>query len=74
MTEQISINKRAIRNGGIIALIIAAIGLYQGETVITAAMTFIFSWAVVSAALWLSYKITAPKNKTESEENPEPEK
>jgi len=72
MTEHISINKRALRNGGIIALIIAAIGLYQGETIITAAMTLLFSWAVVSAALWLSYKITTPKNVTK--ENSEPEK
>lgn len=57
-----SITKRAIRNAAIIALIIAGIGLYQGEAFITAAMTFVFSWVVVGGALWLSYKLTTPKN------------
>lgn len=57
-----SINKRAIRNGAILALILAAIGLYQGESLITSSMVFIFAWLVMSIALWLSYKLTAPKD------------
>lgn len=53
--------KRAIRNGGILALILAAIGLYQGESLLTSAMVFVFAWLIMGFALFLSYKVT---NKT----------
>lgn len=68
MADPISNTKRSVRNGAIIAVIISAIGLYQGETAITAIMTFFFSWIIISAALWLSYKITTPKP-TQSEKS-----
>jgi len=53
--------KRAIRNGGILSFIIAAIGVYQGETLLSAAMVWLFAWTVMSIALWLSYRLTTPK-------------
>jgi hypothetical protein len=58
--------KRALRNGALLALVIAAIGLYQGEGILTAVMTFSFAWAIMTAALWLSYRLTRPKNSNES--------
>ncbi len=69
MAEQTSINKRAFRNGGIISFIIAAIGLYQGETLVTALMTWIFAWVIVGAALWLSYRMTTPKTNSQTEDS-----
>lgn len=62
-----SMNKRAIRNGGIFSFIIAAIGLYQGENLITSAMVWGFAWIVMSGAFWVSYRITQPKSQPESE-------
>jgi len=58
--------KRAIRNGGIFSFIIAAVGLYQGESLLTSVMVWGFAWLVTSAALWLSYRMTAPKKPEES--------
>lgn len=63
-----SITKRALRNAAFIALILAAIGIYQGEDLITSSLVFIFAWLIMSLALWLSYKLTSsksiePKNK-----------
>lgn len=68
MSAPASATKRAIRNGGIFAFIIAAVGVYQGETLLSAAMVWVFAWLVMSAALWLSYRITATKNKEQIEE------
>ena len=62
-----SISKRAIRNGGIFSFIIAAIGLYQGESILTSAMVWIFAWVIMSGAFWISYRITQPKTETEPE-------
>jgi len=62
-----SISKRAIRNGGIFSVIIAAIGLYQGESLLTSVMVWVFAWVIMSVAFWVSYRITQPKTETESE-------
>ena len=56
-----SVAKRAIRNGGIFSFIIAAIGLYQGEDLLTSVMVWGFAWIVMSGAFWVSYRITQPK-------------
>ena len=66
-----SVTKRALRNGGIFSFIIAAVGLYQGETLFSALMVWIFAWIVMAAALWLSYRITAPKPEPETESSQE---
>ncbi len=66
MAAPISATKRSIRNGGIFSFIIAAIGVYQGETLVSALMVWIFAWIVIGGALWLSYRITAPKSKVQS--------
>lgn len=58
---QNSITKRAIRNGGILGFIVGAVGYYQGETLITSVLTWIFAWLIMGAALALSYKLTQPK-------------
>jgi len=50
--------KRALRNSGILAALVGAIALYQQETFIVASMSFIFSWAVMFAAMYLSNKFT----------------
>lgn len=57
-----SASKRAFRNGGIFSFIIAAIGVYQGETILSAFMVWVFAWIVMSGALWLSYRITTAKD------------
>ena len=57
------IKKRSIRNGGILAIVVAGIGLYEGENLATVALTFLFAWVIMGAALWLSYKVTAPKKR-----------
>lgn len=62
-----SVTNRAIRNGGIFSFIIAAIGLYQGESLLTSAMVWVFAWIVMSGAFWFSYRITQPKAETEPE-------
>ncbi|MEA1989924.1 MAG: hypothetical protein U9N57_12075 [Pseudomonadota bacterium] len=62
-----SVTNRAIRNGGIFSFIIAAIGLYQGESLLTSAMVWGFAWVVMSGAFWVSYRITQPKNQAEPE-------
>ena len=59
--------QRAFRNGGILSLVVAGIGLYQGESIPTIALTFLFAWLIMGAALWLSYKLTAPKTNKEEE-------
>lgn len=68
MSAPASNTKRAIRNGGIFAFIIAAIGVYQGETLLSATMVWVFAWVVMSAALWLSYRITSAKEKEPTKE------
>ena len=62
-----SVTKRAIRNGGIFSFIIAAIGLYQGENLLTSAMVWGFAWVVMTGAFWVSYRITQPKSQSESD-------
>lgn len=57
-----SVTHRAIRNGGIFSFIIAAIGLYQGENLLTSAMVWGFAWVVMTGAFWVSYRITQPKH------------
>ncbi|WP_130538168.1 hypothetical protein [Thiomicrorhabdus indica] len=52
-------NKRALRNSLILALVIAAIAVYQGETLLTTALSFIFSGLIFYAALRLSYQFSA---------------
>jgi len=68
MSAPISATKRSIRNGGIFSFIIAAIGVYQGETLLSALMVWIFAWVVIGGALWLSYRMTAPKSKVQPED------
>ena len=58
MSQSTFMIKRAVRNGGIFSFIIAAIGLYQGETFISAAMVLVFAWIIIGTGLWLSYRLT----------------
>lgn len=62
-----SVTKRAIRNGGFFSFIIAALGLYQGEDLLSSSMVWGFAWVVMSGAFWVSYRITQPKSQSESE-------
>ncbi|GAB6070128.1 hypothetical protein JCM30760_12250 [Thiomicrorhabdus hydrogeniphila] len=66
MSQSTYMIKRAVRNGGFFSFIIATIGLYQGETFISAAMVLVFAWIIIGAGLWLSYRLTEwltkPKN------------
>lgn len=61
--------QRALQNGAIFAFIIAVIGLYQGENILTATMVGLFAWVIIGGALWLSYKLTAPKASKNHENN-----
>ncbi len=51
-------NKRALRNSLILALVIAAIAIYQGENLLTTALSFAFSGLIFYAALRLSYQFS----------------
>lgn len=53
-----TIFKRSIRNSAILALVIAVIAIYQGETHLTAGLSFAFSWLVLFFALFFSYKLS----------------
>lgn len=54
-----SATKRAMRNSVILAAVVAAIAIYQGETLITSALSFAFSAIIFFTALLLSYRFSA---------------
>ncbi|MBN2646626.1 MAG: hypothetical protein JXR44_02450 [Thiotrichales bacterium] len=50
--------KKSLRNSALLAIAIAAIALYQGETPQTATLTLVFSFLIMLPAFWLSYWLT----------------
>lgn len=54
-----STTKRALRNSLILALVVAGIALYQGETLVTTLLSFTFSALIFFTALLLSYRFSA---------------
>ncbi|MBO1925074.1 hypothetical protein [Thiomicrorhabdus sp. 6S3-12] len=50
--------KKALRNSALLAVIIGALALYQGETLLTAVLSLIFSFAIMLPAFWLSFRLT----------------
>lgn len=50
--------KRALRNSILIALVVAAVVLYQGDGALNSVITALFTWAVTFPALWLSFNYT----------------
>lgn len=61
LDKPMTLTKRAIINGGIFSFILAAIGLYQGETFFTAALVWLFAWIIMTGAFWFSYQFTQSK-------------
>jgi multisubunit Na+/H+ antiporter MnhE subunit len=53
--------KRATINGGFFSFIIAAVGFYQGENLLTSIMVWGFAWVIMALAFWLSYRLTRSK-------------
>ena len=64
-----TIVQRSIRNAGILSLIIAAVGLYQGESLTTSALVWLFAWFVMGLALWLSYKLAGSNKQQDKNKN-----
>lgn len=50
--------KRALKNSALLALVVFAIALYQGETWLTAVLSFGFSALIIFIALLLSYQLS----------------
>lgn len=58
--------KRALRNSLVLAAIIAAVALFQGETLATSLLSFVFSALIFFVALLASYRF-AEKLQTPTE-------
>ncbi|QKI88380.1 hypothetical protein [Thiomicrorhabdus xiamenensis] len=50
--------KKALRNSALLAIIICALAIYQGESLLTAVLSLIFSFAIMLPAFWLSFRLT----------------
>lgn len=49
--------QRALRNGTLLSVVVGAVVQLQGETWQTALMSGLFTFAVITPAFWLSYKL-----------------
>lgn len=58
MTTPLSPLKRALRNSGILTLLVGALTQYQGSDLIGSLTAMGFTLLVVTPALWLSYRWT----------------
>ena len=64
MTTPLSPLKRALRNSGILTLLVGALTQYQGSDLIESLTAMGFTLLVVTPALWLSYRWTQSLFKT----------
>lgn len=51
--------KRALRNSALITLVVGAVTHLQGDAFGAVLMTMAFTFAIITPALWLSYRFTA---------------
>jgi uncharacterized membrane-anchored protein len=58
MTDRPAPHRRALRNALIIALVVAVVTQFQGETPLTTLINSLFTFLVIAPALWLSYRFT----------------
>ncbi|HBQ44574.1 MAG TPA: hypothetical protein DD716_02850 [Thiomicrospira sp.] len=50
--------KKAIRNSALMAVAVAVLVSFQGESIATSIKMALFSFVVIAPALWLSYRYT----------------
>lgn len=50
--------KRSVRNAAIITVVVGAVNQFQGEEFLSTILTMTFTFAVITPALWLSYRMT----------------
>ncbi len=48
--------KRAVRNSVIITVVVGVVVNFQGATIYTSLMTMLYTFVVITPALWLSYR------------------
>ncbi|NCN44571.1 MAG: hypothetical protein CO158_09080 [Piscirickettsiaceae bacterium CG_4_9_14_3_um_filter_43_564] len=58
MTTPLSPLKRALRNSGILTLLVGALTQYQGSDLQETLTAMLFTLVVITPALWLSYRWT----------------
>ncbi|KUJ72853.1 hypothetical protein [Thiomicrospira sp. WB1] len=72
MSERPAPLRRALRNAAIIALVVAVVTQFQGETILTTALNSLFTFVVIAPALWLSYRFTQRLVKPSKPSDPPP--
>lgn len=56
--HQASPLKRAVRNSVILTAVVGIVVHLQGEAAATSMMTMVYTFAIITPALWLSYSFT----------------